>query len=104
METVCKNSWVQDVVSSGYKIPFKYIPIQHRLPHNTTLLFSGPAHDILLMEAAELVSKEAVAPVNPVTGQFVSSYFAVPKPRSPGKFRPILNLKKFNFSIKKIQI
>ena len=84
MENVCKNSWVQDVVLSGYKIPFKYIPIQHRLPHNPVV--SGPAHDILLTEAAELVSKEAVAPVNPVTGQFVSSYFAVPKPKSPWKF------------------
>ena len=31
----------------------------------------------------------------------MSSYFAVAKARSPGKFRPILNLKKFNRSVKK---
>ena len=31
----------------------------------------------------------------------MSSYFAVAKARSPGKFRPILNLKKFNKSVKK---
>ena len=36
-----------------------------------------------------------------VEGQFVSLYFAVAKARSPGKFRPILNLKRFNKSVKK---
>ena len=39
--------------------------------------------------------------VVPAVGQYISTYFAVPKARSPGKFRPILNLKKFNRSIKK---
>ena len=35
--------------------------------------------------------------VGRVPGQYVSSYFAVPKSkRSPDKWRPILNLKKFN--------
>ena len=96
---ICSNNWVLDVVSSGYKIPFKYVPVQHFLPRNPEV--SGPAHDILVQEAADLLLKEAIAPVNPIAGQFVSSYFAVPKPRSPGKFRPILNLKKFNKSIKK---
>ena len=96
---ICTNNWVLDVVSSGYKIPFKYVPVQHFLPKNPVV--TGPAHDILVQEAADLLFKEAIAPVNPAAGQFVSSYFAVPKPRSPGKFRPILNLKKFNRSIKK---
>ena len=41
---------------------------------------------------------EAAAPTD---GQYVSPYFAVPKARSPGKYRPILNLKKMNKSIKK---
>ena len=96
---VCSNSWVLDVVSSGYKIPLKFIPVQRSLPKNPEV--SGPAHDILVQEAADLLVKESIAPVDPVAGQFVSSYFAVTKPRSPGKFRPILNLKKFNKSIKK---
>ena len=60
--------------------------------------FSGPAHEVLVQEAADLLVKESIAPVDPVKGQFVSSYFAVTKARSPGKFRPILNLKKFNKS------
>ena len=95
---VCGNNWVEDVVRSGYKIPFKFIPVQHRVPINPKV--SGVAYDILDAEASELILKEAVAPVNPSPDQYVSSYFAVTKPRSPGKWRPILNLKKFNKSIK----
>ena len=35
--------------------------------------------------------------MGPVQGQYVSSYFAVPKSkRVPDKWRPILNLTKFN--------
>ena len=64
---------------------------------------SDPAHEVLVQEAADLLAKESIAPVDPVKGQFVSSYFAVNKAPSPGKFRPILNLKKFNKSVK-IQI
>ena len=56
---------------------------------------------MLEQEAADLLAKESIAPVAPVRGQFVSSYFAVAKACSPGKFRPILNLKKFNKSVKK---
>ena len=54
-----------------------------------------------MQEAADLLAKESIAPVEPVKGKFVSSYFAVAKAHSPGKFRPILNLKKFNPSVKK---
>ena len=93
---MCQSSWVNDIISGGYKIPFKYEPCQTRIPVNPTV--SGPAYDVLLAEADELLAKEAVAPAAPDIGQYVSSYFAVPKPRSPGKFRPILNLKKFNRS------
>ena len=80
-------------------MPFRFVPVQHSVPKNPEV--SGPAHDILVQEAADLLLKEAIAPVEPVVGQFVSSYFAVTKPCSPGKFRPILNLKKFNKSVKK---
>lgn len=96
---ICQSDWVNDVVSGGYKIPFKFEPCQFFSPVNPTV--TGPAYQVLLDEANELLVKEAVAPVAPVLDQYVSAYFAVPKPRSPGKFRPILNLKKFNLSIKK---
>ena len=52
-------------------------------------------------EAAGLQAKGAVVPAEPCDGHYISSYFAVPKLRSPGKFRPILNLKRLNKSIRK---
>ena len=96
---VCSNNWVLNVVSCGYKIPFKFIPIQQFWPKNPKV--SGPAHEVLVQEAADILAKESIAPVDPVKGHFVSSYFAVSKACSPWKFRPILNLKKFNKSVKK---
>ena len=53
-----------------------------------------------MQEAADLLAKESIASVDPVKGQIVSSYFAVARACSPGKFRPILNLKKFNKAVK----
>ena len=96
---VCNNNWVLNVVSEGYKIPFKFVPFQRFWPRNPKV--SGPAFEVLAQEAADLLAKESVAPVAPVKGQFVSSYFAAGKARSPGKFRPILNLKKFKKAMKK---
>ena len=100
-EKVTDSKWIRNVVSQGYKIPFKYPPKQKRVPTNPVA--SGPAHDVLVAEAADLLLKEAVVMVDPVPGQYVSSYFAVTKPRSPGKFRPILNLEIQSFC-KKVQI
>ena len=86
-------------MASGYKIPFKFVPYQCFWPKNPKV--SGLAHEVLVQEAADLLAKESIAPVDPVKVQFVSSYIAVAKACSPGKFRPILNLKKFNKSVKK---
>ena len=96
---ICTNNWVCNVVEFGYKIPLKYIPRQVRIPSNPNTI--GPAYDILVAEAQELKAKEAVCVVSHSPGEYISSYFAVPKPRSPGKFRPILNLKRFNKCVKK---
>ena len=96
---VTNNKWVLNVVSEGYKIPFKFIPSQRWWPRNQKV--KGLAFEVLAQEATDLLAKESVAPVAPVKGQFVSSYFAVAKARSPGKFRPILNLKGFNKFVKK---
>ena len=82
---VCSNFWVLNVVSCGYKIPFKFIPNQHSWHMNPEI--SGPAHEVLVQEAADLLAKESIAPIDPFKGQFVSSYFAVTKARSPGKLR-----------------
>ena len=96
---ICDNSWVMGVVEFGYKIPLKYPPFQRKPPANPPV--SGPAHDVLVAEAIGLKAKEAVSVVDHTPGEYISSYFAVPKPRSPGKFRPILNLKYFNKYVKK---
>ena len=93
------SSWVCNVVSEGYKIPFKRVPKQTKVPSNPEV--SPEALDVLKCEAEELVRKGAVINSTPDEGEYISSYFAVPKLRSPGKFRPILNLKRFNASVKK---
>ena len=98
-DIVTNSHWVKQVVKVGYKIPFKFIPTQLKKPTNPKTV--GPAYDVLISEAADLTDKGAIKEVVPAAGEYVSSYFAVPKPRSPGKFRPILNLKRFNKSIKK---
>ena len=87
------------VVEHGYKIPMKYPPYQRRPPQNSPAY--GPAYDGLINEAVDLKAKEAVSVVDHTPGEYISSYFAVAKPRSPGKYRPILNLKYFNKAVKK---
>ena len=93
------SSWVCDVVSQGYKIPLRRVPCQKVVPSNPEV--SLDAFEVLVKEAQDLKSKAAVQPCQSEKGEYISSYFAVPKLRSPGKFRPILNLKRFNLSVKK---
>ena len=96
---VCDNNWVLSVVEHGYKIPLKKVPKQKKYPSNPPS--SGSAYDVLVNEALQLKFKNAVHGVTSVMGQYVSSYFAVPKPRKIDQFRPILNLKYFNNYVKK---
>ena len=91
------------ILKTGYEIPFKSrTPVQVRsqkTPQPATIA----ARDVLDEEVKGLISKNAVKVVQPVHGQYVSSYFAVPiSKRSPDKWRPILNLKRFNSSVRKI--
>ena len=79
-------------------MPFRVKPFQCKPLGNPPT--SGLAFDVLVKEAEGLVSKSAVKEVVSVPGEFISSYFSVPKLRSPGKFRPILNLKAFKNFIK----
>merc|ERR1712115_425870 len=80
----------------GYKPSWKeHAPRQRVAPSNPTI--STKASNVLDTEVTGLLEKGAICEVGPVQGQFVSSYFAVPKSkRVPDKWRPILNLKKFN--------
>ena len=87
----------------SYKNPFKYkTPIQKH-SQKTPLPATSAARQVLDDEVQGLISKNAVKVVKPMLGQYVSSYFAVPKSkRSPDKWRPIINLKRFNLSVRKI--
>ena len=91
------------ILKTGYQIPFKFrTPVQVRSQKTPQPAMSA-ARTVLDDEVQGLISKNAVKVVQPVHGQYVSSYFAVPKSkRSPDKWRPILNLKRFNSSVRKI--
>ena len=96
---VCTNDWVLSVVEKGYTIPLKSAPNQKKYPTNPPS--SGNAYEVLVHEANQLKLKNAVISVASLPGQYISSYFAVPKPRKIDQFRPILNLKFFNDYVKK---
>ena len=94
---ITDNLWVINVIRFGYKIPFWRKPYQSRVPINPKV--SPAAHEVLITEAQGLLEKGAIKETTHSEDEFISSYFAVPKPRS-AKFRPILNLKYFNKNIK----
>ena len=93
------SEWVLSVVKDGYKMPLKHKPNQQKIPANPEA--TGSALDVLINEADDLLTKNAVSVVEPCEGQYISSYFAVPKPRKTDEWRPILNLKYFNQNVKK---
>ena len=90
------------ILKTGYQILFKFrTPVQVR-SQKTPQPATSAARTVLDEEVQGLISKNAVKVVQPVHGQYVSSYFAVPKSkRSPDKWRPILNLKRFKLLLEK---
>ena len=88
-KNVTENNWVRNVVRFGYKSPLKKTPFQKRIPSNPPA--TGDAYEVLVQEALGLLEKGAIVEVEEVENMFISSYFAVPNPRST-KWRPILNL------------
>ena len=99
-EKIVDNEWVLSVVREGYKIPLKSKPFQKSVPKNPKPKGQA-AFDVLVKEAIDLKRKSAVTVVEHCQGEYVSSYFAVPKPHRENQFRPILNLKYFNDFVKK---
>ena len=100
---VTNDTRVLGILKRGYKNPFKYrSPIQKR-SQKTPLPATSAARQVLDDEVQGLISKKAVKVVKPMIGQYVSSYFVIPKSkRSPENWRPIINLKRFNLSVRKI--
>ena len=100
---VTDDARVLQILKMGYKIPFRSrAPIQ-KSSQKTPLPATDAARKVLDDEVQGLIAKNAVKVGKPVLGQYVSSYFAVPKSkRSPDKWRPIINLKCFNHSVRNI--
>ena len=81
---------VYNVLATGYKIPLRFVPSQYRTNDNLTV--SEDAHNVLLVVAEGLSAKIAITPNEHKAGEFVSPYWAVTKPGSPGKYRPTKNV------------
>ena len=57
---------------------------------------STKASNVLDTEVAGFLEKEVICEVGRVQGEYVSSYFAVPKSKRSPEWKSILNLEKFN--------
>lgn len=77
---------------SGYRIPFVETPVQ-KIPPKEKILYEEETEKIQL-EINELLRKGAIEECRECKGQFLSSYFLVPKPDGTNRF--IFNLKKLN--------
>jgi len=85
------DSWILHTVQ-GLKVDFVNAPIQ--VNPRITPSFGIQRNKIIQDEVDTLLSKGAIAPVDPVKGQFISTIFLVDK-KSGGK-RPVINLKSLN--------
>ena len=86
---------ILDVVR-GYKLEFLSPPIQEYI--RNPLLFLHAESEKIDSEVATLLEKGALNMVKPVSGQFLSSLFLVPK--RDGNSRPVINLKELNVFLK----
>lgn len=77
---------------NGYKIQFTEIPYQAITPKEKT--FSPEEMEKMQIQINELIIKGAIKECEECEGQFVSSFFLVPKPDGSDRF--IVNLKNLN--------
>jgi hypothetical protein len=88
-------SWVR----LGYRLEFTGIPETGNVPHQTRIPVQPSLRKILLEEVSALLIKQAIYPVYPPFGDgFWSTFFLAPK--KTGDWRPILNIKPLNKSIR----
>ena len=76
----------------GYKLEFTSTPVQSTV--RRPLQFSCSETEKIDLEISALLEKEALHVVKPVSDQFISNLFLVPK--RDGKSRPVINLKDLN--------
>lgn len=97
-EVIQADRWVLEVISQGYAIELLRTP-QYRGVKSTPPPRAGPG--VLSDEVEDLLRKGVIKPVplHQERSGFYSTYFLVPK--RDGGHRPILNLKLFNFGVRK---
>ena len=76
----------------GYRLEFTSTPVQSTV--RRPLQFSYPETEKIDLEISALLEKEALHVIKPVSDQFISNLFLVPK--RDGKSRPVINLKDLN--------
>ena len=94
---VTDDKWVLDIVSEGYRVPFVSIPPTPMNSPNPPTDYAG--RKVLDSEVEAMLRKGAIRQVAPNLDGVVSPFFARPK-STPGKFRPILSVKKVNGHIR----
>jgi hypothetical protein len=85
------DSWVLQTVQ-GYKINFTHVPVQENIPNEIN--FSESEKLLVDQEIHTMLAEGAIIHSNHEEGEFISNLFLVPK--SNGKFRPVINLKRLN--------
>lgn len=90
-ECVSDDKFIVDCLK-GYSIPFKSQPIQFVEPREPV---RSPGDEVRVQQAVgKLLQKGAIEPCSDIEGQFISSYFLVPKVDGSDRF--IINLKQLN--------
>ena len=98
-ELVTNNHWVLDIVHNGYKVQFVSLPHTPMVTPNVPTDTAGRA--ILDSEVEAMLAKKAIRLVTGGEEGVISPFFARPK-STPGKWRPIVSLKKVNRHIRKV--
>ena len=100
------NRWLRDTIFKGYSWKWKSIPQRTRIVRSRDNM-DKDSLAVLDAEIADAVANGALFRVSDDTMKqsqttVVSGYFAVPKPSSPGQWRPIIDLRHLNkFLVKK---
>ncbi len=98
---ITDNKWLLDTLEKGYCLQFRHRPQVSTQVHPTVV---RDPHQVLalLKEIQNLLEKGAIEPVDPHVqpGGFHSKYFLVRK--KDGSFRPMLDLRHLNESLKRL--
>ena len=96
---ITTDTWVLQTIQHGYRIEFTHSPPLLGVKKTTPTPSEPELADLLRVELSKLQAKGAVAELDALPrGFFMSTYFLAPK--KGGKWRPILNLRPLNRSVR----